>query len=135
MGRGPAQVARTARRPRPSLGFTLVELLVVIAILAVLSGMLLPVLARARARAYQTVCAANLRQIGLAFSLYLADYEEGYPNSGDPYLWMGRRWRWPLTPYLGQGLSRDPGDPTNPGRSQGTPGILICPADQQAAGQ
>lgn len=115
-------------------GFTLLELLVVLAIIAVVAGILFPVLAQAQRAALKATCQSNLRQIGLAFSLYLTDYAECFPNTGDPYLWMGRRWRWPLQPYLALAQRRDPaGDPNL--SAGGGPGILLCPADAQALQQ
>jgi prepilin-type N-terminal cleavage/methylation domain-containing protein len=51
-------------------GFTLIELLVVIAIIAILAGLILPVLARARESARRTSCASNLKQIGTCLGLY-----------------------------------------------------------------
>jgi prepilin-type N-terminal cleavage/methylation domain-containing protein/prepilin-type processing-associated H-X9-DG protein len=54
-------------------GFTLIEMLVVIAIIAVLAGILFPVLSRAREKGRQTACASNLKQIGVALELYAGD--------------------------------------------------------------
>ena len=71
-----------ARNPRGRgvvRGFTLIELLVVIAIISILAAMLLPVLARSKAKALQTQCASNQHQIGLAYAMYTQDNHDNYP--------------------------------------------------------
>jgi prepilin-type N-terminal cleavage/methylation domain-containing protein/prepilin-type processing-associated H-X9-DG protein len=65
---------------RRDRGFTLIELLVVIAIIAILAAILFPVFARARAKARQASCQSNLKQIGLAFAMYVGDQDGGLPD-------------------------------------------------------
>ena len=59
-------------------GFTLIELLVVIAIIAILAAILFPVFAQARESARKTTCISNMKQIGLAITMYIGDYDEKF---------------------------------------------------------
>jgi prepilin-type N-terminal cleavage/methylation domain-containing protein len=79
--------------------FTLIELLVVIAIIAILAAILFPVFAQAKSAAKKTVALSNAKQIGLAFQMYLNDYDDtspklgyGTPGTGD--------WTDQLYPYV-----------------------------------
>ena len=78
-----------SRSSAPRRAFTLVEILVVVGIITLLAAILFPVFAKVRGDGRKAVCNNNLRQLGLAFSLYTQDFGGRYPFSGNYQVWAG----------------------------------------------
>jgi prepilin-type N-terminal cleavage/methylation domain-containing protein len=99
--------------------FTLIELLVVIAIIAILAGLLLPALARAKSKAHRTACISNLKQVGVGLRMWANDNEGQFP------------WR---VEVADGGSSLTPPEWVDHFRSCSnelvTPKVLVCPTDR-----
>lgn len=110
--------------------FTLIELLVVITIIAILAAILFPVFAQAKEAAKKTSCLSNLKNVGLAMTIYSGDFDDAFPNTNVTGLWTGRRFRWPIMPYLAIAQKQ-----TAPGSYDATAinGLLYCPSDPTKA--
>ncbi len=96
------------RTPSTQRGFTLIELLVVIAIIAILASILFPVFTKAQAKARQTTCLSNIRQMSTATLMFVQDNKSRYPDAAT--------WASDLQEYVGN------------------PKIYTCPSDQNGDG-
>jgi prepilin-type N-terminal cleavage/methylation domain-containing protein/prepilin-type processing-associated H-X9-DG protein len=98
----------------PKKAFTLIEMLIVITIVVILASLLLPALAAAKLQAQQTQCLSNLKQLAVAHTSYIADFDKDFPYMNNSQFYYG--WAGMLIPYATNSVS-----------------IQICPSAPEVA--